>query len=92
MMGVRVEINNSQIGYIGILNTGEQRVAEREHEHKVKYDLFDLRGYEDWGGTMNDYNQIGEVWHYPSDGGATLAGKAMELVEEDHLDSSRPGF
>lgn len=77
-MTIKISINNTDIGTIGVHNT-----QEFDDEGRVKYDVYDLRGNPI---SLETAPQIDELWHHRSYGAASLTAEIMDNIPEDRLD------
>ena len=80
MLRIRLDINGVRIGYIGVHNK-----QEYDDEGRVKYGVYDLRGWRK-GDHITDHPKITTLWHDASDGAAALTARVMGEVGEDRLD------
>lgn len=75
MLQITIGVNESDICTLGVHNTQEFR-----DDGRVKYDIYDIRGYEERGGTFDDYEKLGSVWHHREDGASKLTSLVMKEV------------
>lgn len=79
MLRIRLDINGRDIGEIGVWNR-----QEYDDEGRVRYSVYDLRGFE--GDHLRDAPHITDVWHHRADGAASLTAAVMAEVDEGRLD------
>lgn len=92
MLRIRLDINGRKIGTIGVHNEEETRVQTDDDDVswiETRYGIYDLRGFDMHGGSLDDYPKITTIWHDRSDGAAALTARVMEEVDEDRLDDHR---
>lgn len=85
MLRIRLDINGAPIGTLGVWNSEERRIDEETETIEIRYQVHDLRGYDMWGGSIEDWPHLTDVWHDQEGDAATLTAAVMGAVGDEPL-------
>jgi len=81
MFYITFDINDREIGKIGVHNTQRERVQTNDDYSYIetKYNVYDMRPE---GETLDDFPKLTSIWHDRANGAMALAARVTDELDE----------